>query len=266
VNIGELLKALLFGLPVPPEMLDADYPLFFQRTGGLLLTFIVTVFSLLFGLLIGTVLSIWRRGAIAEDRTPEGMRFLLGSLRGISVALIEGIRGLPIMLLVLLVFHLPYRLTGLRFPGIILAIAAFSLYAGAYFSEILRAGFRSIPAGLVDAGRVLGLKPYQSLLKIELPLAIRSMMPDVANLAVTIFKDTSTLAVVAVAELTYTGRQLLMSLPMKYGIVLFLMLLLYWAPAGLISAFLAPKSDGGAAWKQTEARHCLAGADEHEGL
>ena len=124
------------------------------------------------------------------------------------------------------------------------SVAAFSLYAGVYFSELIRSGFRTIPPGLREAGRVLGLRSRQIFLKIELPLVIRNMLPDVANLAVTVFRDTSMLSVVAVAEMTYTGRQMLMSQPMDYGLVLILTMLLYWAPAALISSFLTARGNG----------------------
>jgi ABC-type amino acid transport system permease subunit len=62
------------------------------------------------------------------------------------------------------------------------------------------------------------------------------MRPDLINLAITVFKDTSTLAVVAVPELTYTARQLLIAEPLNYGLVLLVVLGLYWLPATLLSA------------------------------
>lgn len=227
---------LLIGYQLAPEMVDPRFPVFLQRIGGLLLTLLVTAISLGAGAVIGTILALCRRDVSTGPTTRLPARALKRVLGVLSALFVEGVRGLPIMLLVLLTFHLPYRVAGLRLPGAVLAITAFSLYAAVYFSEIMRAGFRSIDPQLRQVGQVLGLKPARILLKIELPLVWRNMTPDLINLAVTVFKDTSTLAVVAVPEMTYVGRQALMSEPIHYQLILFLTLILYWVPATILSA------------------------------
>lgn len=245
MTLWELSRVLLAGYPAPPEMMDPAFPVFLQRIGGLSLTLVITVMSLGIGFPLGCLLALCRREAGEGGRRSFVGRLVSRGIRSAASGFVEVVRGLPIMLLVLLVFHLPYRVAQWRAPGIILAVTAFSLYAGAYFAEVIRSGFRAVPQGLIGSGQVLGLKPMQIFMKIELPLALRAMLPDFINLAVTVFKDTSTLAVVAVAELTYTGRQLLMSQPLNYGLVLLLVLFLYWAPASLVSSMLVPRCDGG---------------------
>jgi His/Glu/Gln/Arg/opine family amino acid ABC transporter permease subunit len=231
-----VLTLLLFGFPPPPEMLDPRFPLSLQRSGGLLLTLIITVLSLIVGAGIGTILALSRR-----DRAGN-LRLISRAPAYVAVVIIEVVRGLPIMLLVLLVFYLPYRLIEVRVPSVVLAVFAFSLYAGVYLSEILRAGFRSVDPGLSQVGRLLGLSPRQILMRIELPLVCRTMLPDLINLAVTVLKDTSTLAIVAVPELTYAARQLLTSKPMQYELAMLGVLALYWAPATFLTA-LAFRAD-----------------------
>lgn len=233
MNLLHLLDALLFGYPPAPEMVDPHFPVFLQRAGGLLLTFLVAVFSLTIGAAIGLVLALCRREP-AEGL--EGGIFKLATGR-VAAALVETIRGLPIALLVLLVFYLPYPLLGLRLPTFVLAVAAFSLYAGVYLSEIMRAGFRSVDSRFRSVGQVLGLSPWQVFLRIELPLVCRNMLPDLINLTVTVFKDTSTLAVVAVPELAYVGRQMVMSEPASYELASLLVLVLYWLPSFALSVF-----------------------------
>ena len=248
----ELLQTLLFGYPLPPEMINPRFPEYFYRAGGLSLTVMITAPSLVIGALLGCLLALCRR------KPRRGIPFVPGViLRSVSSGaflMVEIVRGLPIMLLTLLAFYLPYPLTGLRFPGVILAVIAFSLYVGAYFSEIIRSGFRAIPSGFHETGRVLGLTTSVIFLKIEFPLIVRNMMPDIVNLAVTVFRDTSVLAVVGVAELTYTGRQMMMSQPIDYGLVLLLTIFLYLIPATVISSFLTTRSDGGAAFRNPFAR------------
>jgi polar amino acid transport system permease protein len=244
MTFWDILVTLLIGFPLPPEMVAPGLPLFLQRAGGLVLSVLVTIFSLAIGAGIGMVLALSRREVAEGPRRDPIDRWIFWALGRAASAIVEGVRGLPIMLLVLLTFYLPYSLVGLRLPGFVLAVAAFSLYAGVYACEIIRSGFRSVEPGLRHAGRVLGLTPRQILIRIELPLALRNMNPDLINLAITVFKDTSTLAVVALPELTYTGRRMLMSEPMSYGLVLSIVLACYWVPASFFSALAARAQRG----------------------
>jgi His/Glu/Gln/Arg/opine family amino acid ABC transporter permease subunit len=235
-DIGHLVRTLLFGYPVPPEMVDPDYPQLLQRTGGLALTLLVTAASLLVGFAAAVILVAGRRNPLTGPGRDAAEQLLGQALRRAAIVVVEGVRGLPIILIVLVVFSLPYPLTGLRLPAFVLAVTAFGLYAAVYIAESMRAGLRSVDPQLRAAGRVLGLTSRQVFMEIELPLIYRVMRPDLINVAVTVFKDTSVLAVTAVPELTYTGRQMLMSEPADYGIVLLVVLFLYWAPAAALSA------------------------------
>jgi general L-amino acid transport system permease protein len=225
MSTAEIIHTLLFGFPVPEESIDSAWPEGLQRMGGMSLSVGVTFVSLAGGLPLAALLAAGRerRGAI---------------LRWASVASIEGIRGLPIMILILLAFYLPFPLFGLRIPGVILAALAFVLYAAAYGAEILRSGFRAVEDATLDAARVLGLSGRQILFDIKLPIALRTMLPALLGLAITVFKDTSVLVVVAVPELTYTARQLTVAQPVDHLLVLFLLLLFYglctWAASALV--------------------------------
>jgi ABC-type amino acid transport system permease subunit len=230
-----MLATLLFGFPLPPEMVDPRYPAFIQRAGGLVLTLWVTVASLLAGGVLGAVLALARREATpAAGSGPidRHARALVGLL---AAAIILVVRNLPIMIVVLATFYLPYSLFQVRIPGVVLAIVAFSLYTAVYLTEILRSGFRAVGTELSEAARVLGMTRMQIFLRVELPIAARTMRPDLLNLAITVFKDTSTLSIVAVAELTYVARQTLAARPLEYELALLLVLALYWVPSTLLS-------------------------------
>jgi His/Glu/Gln/Arg/opine family amino acid ABC transporter permease subunit len=238
MTVWDILIVLLFGYPLPPEMVEPGFPMFLQRSGGLLLTVLITVLSLVIGICIGTALALCQRENPKAVRRGTLDRLLSWSLRNAARGFVVCIRSLPIMLLVLLMFYVPYPLVGLRYPNVVLALATFSLYTSVYMCEITRAGLRAMDPRLRDVGHVLGLTPRQILLRIELPLIWRPMMPDMVNVAITVFKDTSALAVVAVPELTYTARQMLMAEPLNYGLVLLVVLAYYWVPATLLSAFV----------------------------
>ncbi len=228
MNLPEMLHALLFGFPVSGEMIDPTYPALLQRTGGLCLTLMITFFSLLLGTPLGLALAL-ARGEEGECRVQRSRlaNGLLRATRLLARLVTEGIRGVPVMILVLLVFYLPYPLLGVRAPGAVLAIVAFSLYCGAYLSETFRSGFRAVRSGWLDAARALGLSGRQTLLVVKLPIATRAMIPSLAGLAITILKDTSVLMVVAVGELTFTSRQIMISEPRNYGLVLILVMAMY---------------------------------------
>jgi His/Glu/Gln/Arg/opine family amino acid ABC transporter permease subunit len=234
----DIIATLLFGFPLPVEMLDPRYPSFLQRSAGLWLTLTITFVSLGVGFLIGLPLALCRRESVEGGTRGGRMQRMIRRLARLSASvLVQGVRGIPIMLLVLLVFDLPYRLWQFRVPPSILAMIAFSVYSGVYLSEMMRSGLRSVNSELKQAGKVLGLSRLQTLVKIELPLVCGTMMPDLVNLTITIFKDTATLSVVAVAELTYTARQILISEPASYGIIWLYVLILYWIVAILLSTF-----------------------------
>lgn len=229
MSLSEILKILLTGYPVPPEMLDSRIPLFLQTIGGLQLSITITILSLVIGTAAGFVLSLFTSGTRRKIRLTgkPGEKFRL-VLRWTSIIFIEVIRAVPVIILVLLVFYLPYRLFGLRLPPVMLAIFIFSIYAGVYLSEVFRSGFRAVDKRWIDAARILGLSRFQILTKVKLPIALRAMIPSFLNIVITVFKDTSVLVVVAVPEITYTGRLMQAANPANYAMVLFMIMTLYW--------------------------------------
>jgi His/Glu/Gln/Arg/opine family amino acid ABC transporter permease subunit len=232
MNLWEIIGVLLVGYPKGPEMIDPNYPAFIQQIGGLSLTLIITMLSLILGTPLGIVFGLCRQGARGGGTKPvlpeRISRWMLCAAVNLVV---EVIRGIPIMITVLLAYYLPYRLFGFRIPPIILAVTAFSLYSSVYLSDIFRSGFRAVDSGWVDAARVLGLNRRQILFKIKLPTAVRAMTPALVGLAITIFKDTSVLVVVAVGELTWSARQIQVAQPGGYALVLGLVIGLYWGIA-----------------------------------
>ena len=81
-----------------------------------------------------------------------------------------------------------------------------SAYAGAYLVEVFRAGLDAVPRGLIDAGKAIGLTPFQRLVHVRLPTMLRIALPALSNTFVSLFKDTSVASVIAVPELTYGAQ------------------------------------------------------------
>lgn len=123
-------------------------------------------------------------------------------------AYVEFIRCTPLLLLIFfLYFGLPeFDVTFLnKTQSFVLSL---SLYAGAYMSEVFRAGLSSIPKQYVEAAKAIGLRPWQRQAYVVLPVMFRITLPAVSNNLISLFKDTSLAAAIAVPELTFVARQI----------------------------------------------------------
>jgi polar amino acid transport system permease protein len=124
-------------------------------------------------------------------------------VRGAIAAYVEFIRNVPLILLVYLVFYGIPSVGGFAYDATTSFIITLSVYAGAYLVEVFRAGLQSIPRGLVDAGRAIGLTPAQRVLYVTLPTMFRIILPSLGNAFISLFKDTAIASVIAVPELQY---------------------------------------------------------------
>lgn len=121
---------------------------------------------------------------------------------------VEFIRCTPLLLLIFMIyFGLPeFDISFLdKTQSFVLSL---SLYAGAYMSEVFRAGLSSIPKQYVEASKAIGLRPWQRQRYVILPVMFRITLPSVSNNLISLFKDTSLAAAIAVPELTFTARQI----------------------------------------------------------
>ena len=110
------------------------------------------------------------------------------------------------MLLVYLVFYGIPSVGGFSYGPTKSFIITLSVYAGAYLVEVFRSGLDAVPTGLIDAGKAIGLTPWQRLLYVRLPTMFRMALPSLSNTFVSLFKDTSVASVIAVPELTYGAQ------------------------------------------------------------
>ncbi|WP_237154775.1 ABC transporter permease [Oryzibacter oryziterrae] len=82
------------------------------------------------------------------------------------------------------------------------ATLALTLNTTAYGSEILRGSIASVPGGLREAARALGLTRFQTLHRIVLPLALRQALPSYGNEIILMIKGTSLASIVTLMEVT----------------------------------------------------------------
>lgn len=158
---------------------------------GLLLAFI--------SLLVGTVIGLVCGYAFRTSNRP---------LRAAVWTYVEFIRNVPLLLLIFF-FYFGLPALGIRiFDKYASFVITLSVYAGAYLTEVFRAGLTSVPERYVEAARAIGLKPWQTQVYVVLPLTFRIVLPSLSNNFISLFKDTSLAAAIAIPELTFTARQI----------------------------------------------------------
>lgn len=159
---------------------------------GLRLTAVSSVLSFGIAFVLGVL------GALAR-RSP--MRLL----RFVGAVYVEAIRNTPVLLQIFIAyFGLPAL--GWHLTAFAAGVAALSINAGAYLTEIMRAGLQSVPRGQVEAARALALGNLHIFRYVVFPQAVRFVYPPVINQFVQIILGSSLLSTVALQELTGTAE------------------------------------------------------------
>jgi His/Glu/Gln/Arg/opine family amino acid ABC transporter permease subunit len=116
-------------------------------------------------------------------------------------------RNLPILVIVLVVyFALPQY--GIRLDKAESFVAALAVYAGAYLTEVFRAGLVAVPKGVIEAGRAIGLTRLQTNIHVVAPIMFRNALPALGTTFISLFKDSSIAAAIAIPELTFQARKI----------------------------------------------------------
>jgi polar amino acid transport system permease protein len=122
-------------------------------------------------------------------------------------AYITIIRNTPILVLILFTYFALPQL-GLTLSKIDSFILTLAIYSGAYLAEVFRAGLLSVPVGLREAGLAIGLGEMQIRGAIIFPLMVRNVLPSLGSTFISLFKDTSLAAAIAIPELTFEARKI----------------------------------------------------------
>jgi len=120
---------------------------------------------------------------------------------------VEIVRNTPVLVQMFFIFF-GSGVLGYPLSGFIAGLVALVLQNGAYVAEIYRAGIQSVSHRQVEAGLAIGLLPSQAFRIVVLPQALRKVIPPLANQGTLIIKDTSLVATISVAELTFQARLL----------------------------------------------------------
>jgi ABC-type amino acid transport system permease subunit len=123
----------------------------------------------------------------------------------VAIAYIDFFRGVPLLATLVWLYYGVSLLFGITFSAFSAGVAGLGLTYGAYLAEIFRAGIQAIPRGQTEASRTLGLTSRQIMMYIVLPQALRITLPPIGNTFVSMLKDSSLIAVLAVTDLMRQG-------------------------------------------------------------
>ncbi|MFL6561458.1 MAG: amino acid ABC transporter permease [Bacillus sp. (in: firmicutes)] len=172
------------------DIISAALPMLLK---GLQVTLYIFVIAIILGFLIGLIIALMRLAPVKI-------------LNWISKVYVDAIRGTPFIVQLFFIYFGVNSLHLVSLNSTTAGIITVAINAGAYFSEIIRAGIQSIDKGQTEAARSIGFTGAQTMRYVVLPQAFRRMLPTITNQSIISLKDTSLLSVIGIADLTQQGQ------------------------------------------------------------
>ena len=167
---------------------------------GIPYTLLIAVVAFLVGIVLGLI------GALSKIyRVPV--------LKQITAVYVSFIRGTPLIVQILLIYYaipILIRVINAKFgtnydiswiPAVVFMLIAFSINAGAYLTESIRASILAIDKGQLEAAYSIGMSTWSAMIRIVLPQAVKVGLPVFANFFIGLMKDTSLAFTAAVPEI-----------------------------------------------------------------
>ena len=161
---------------------------------GFFMTIVISVFSLLASLTLGTLAAL-------------GLRSRVLFLTYLARTYVEFIRGTPLLVQIYLFFYIIGTAWGVD-NRYVAGVIILSVFEGAYISEIIRGGLASIESSQSEIARAIGLTHSQAFRLVIFPQLIIRILPALAGQFASIIKDSSLLSVIALIELTQTTAEI----------------------------------------------------------
>ncbi|WP_297549418.1 amino acid ABC transporter permease [Thermococcus sp.] len=162
---------------------------------GAKITVVLSILSILLGLLIGLPI------AIIETYGGKTLRYVAMVYEGT-------LRGIPLLAIYMVIFFSMPLITGIGLPAFWAAVLGLGLRSSAYQSQIFRSTIQAVGEGQVEAAYSLGMSKLEVLRYIVLPQALRMAVPAWMNEYVIVLKDTSVALAVGIVELTRQAQYL----------------------------------------------------------
>ena len=188
---------------------------------GLGYTLLISLFSVLLGLVIGILMALMR---LSKSKI----------LRAVSGIYIDIIRGTPTMVQLLIIYFVIFA--NVHIDKWVVGFIAFGINSGAYIAEIVRGGILSVNIGQTEAGRSLGMTHKQTM-------AMKNILPALGNEFVVLIKETAVIGMIANIDLVGAARKV-QSLTYDYLIPLLSIAVIYYVVIKIISTLLSKVEKG----------------------
>ena len=195
---------------------------------GLGYTLLISLFSVLLGVVIGILMALMR---LSKSKI----------LRAVSGIYIDIIRGTPTMVQLLIIYFVIFA--NVHIDKWVVGFIAFGINSGAYIAEIVRGGILSVNIGQTEAGRSLGMTHKQTMASIVMPQAMKNILPALGNEFVVLIKETAVIGMIANIDLVGAARKV-QSLTYDYLIPLLSIAVIYYVVIKIISTLLSKVEKG----------------------
>ncbi|MFG1270697.1 amino acid ABC transporter permease [Xanthobacter versatilis] len=162
--------------------------------GGLAMTVILAISGLILALPCALGLALARLSRHRSVRLP-------------ATAVVQIVRGTPVLMVVFWSYFALPMLIGDAIPGFITLIGALVIYESAYLAEVIRSSILALPRGQTEAARSLGLGYWRTMAYVVLPQALHNALPSLLSQFVSLIKDTSLGYIISVNEFTFAAAQ-----------------------------------------------------------
>ncbi|MDE3028769.1 MAG: amino acid ABC transporter permease [Paracoccaceae bacterium] len=176
-----------------------DFTIVLKFSGALMLglwvTLRLTLLCIVLGVALGFLIGLARASGSAV-------------LRGVTGIYVEFFRGTPVLIQLFWIFFCLPLVLGVEISNFVSATIALTLYMGAITSETFRASLRAVGREQMDACLALGLPRRAQVLHVVLPQAILRAIPTLLSNCVSLFKESSLVSAVGMADLMYIGQNI----------------------------------------------------------
>jgi polar amino acid transport system permease protein len=163
--------------------------------------------------------------------------------------LIEFFRCTPVLVQILWFFYCVPILFGLYLAPLPMGILALGVNLACFNAEAYRAAIQSVPREQIDAGIALGLSPLHRIRYVIFPYAFRAALPVLITNGITLFQQSALVAIVALTDLMYMGRQVATQTyrPIETFTVVALIYFAISFPVSRVAAWVEQRLDAGRA-------------------
>lgn len=194
---------------------------------GVVMTIKLAVVTMAISLVFGFLVALMRMSRFWFLRVP-------------AYVYTEVFRTTPLLIQIIWFFFVMPQTFGINLDIFLVGILALSLNVSAFLAEIYRAGILSVDRGQREAALSTGMTEWLTMRRIILPQALRRVTPLIATIWISLFKDTSLVAIIGIHELMFEGRAVALATyrPVETFTVLAVMYFILAYPQSLVVNWL----------------------------